>query len=203
MGEQVAGEGAAEGEEKEGREAVRALLLARLDAAGMVRAKGQSAEAHADLRARLVDHLSYMTVPNLMTLAELMMDRATGPGRNLWLAEVVIWAMARDIQPRPAERHRIISSWLSSVRGPEAEAVGELVELYRFLRRVKLPPGPMDQRKIREEAVENNRRREIIRSRIDRGVASAEDTDWMARYAADEREARGLVDAGRAKRGAA
>lgn len=203
MGQDVVEGDGLECGEPDGREAVRVLLLQRLDDAGMLRAKGQSAEAHTAFRGRLVKHLSYMTAANLMTMAEVIMDHAAGPGRNQWPAEVVIWSLARDLQPRPPIRHKIVSSWFTSIEGPKAEMAGELVELYRFLCQVRRPPGPMDRIRIREEAADNARTRELVRSRIERGCASPEDHGWMERYAADQREAQQLVDQGRGKRGAA
>lgn len=189
-----------EGQTETGRAAVRALLLARLDQAGLVRPKGVSAEAHAAMRARLVDALDHMTPANLVTLAELVIENGAGPQRACWPSEAVVRSWAQALQPRPLAQHRIVTSWLASVKGPVAEAGGWLVELYRFLDRHHRPPGSYDEKLLRDQAAENNRQRGLIRSRIERGAASQADLVWSEAYAEDQRRAQAAVDSGRGRR---
>jgi hypothetical protein len=190
-----------EGEEaKAGRAQVRDLLVNRVDAAGLVRRRGVSEAVHAALIDRLCDHLSYMSADNLRTLAELVIEAGDGPARTWWPAEVTVRGLAGALQARPLAQHRIVASWLASVEGPVADAGGWLVELYRFLARHRRPPLAMDQRQLREEAAANNRRLGIVQDRIERGAAQDDDRAWLARYLQDGREARAIVDAGRATR---
>jgi hypothetical protein len=192
-----------EGEEAAaGRAKVRDLLVDRANAAGLVRRKGVTDAAHAALIDRLCGQLAYMTPDNLRTLAELVIDAGDGPGRTWWPAETTVRGLAEALQARPLAQHRIVSSWLASVEGPVAEAGGWLVELYRFLRQHKRPPFAWDRRRLREEAAENNRRHGLLCDRVNRNAAVAEDRAWMASYAEDAREARAIVDAGRAARAA-
>lgn len=190
---------------KEGRDRVRGLLLARLDEAGLVRPKGVTAAAHDELLARLVDHLAYMSGANLQTLADVVMEAAQGPSRNVWPAEATVRNFAHALQAPPLRQRRIITSWLASREGPKADAEGCLVELFQFLRAnpIERPPLAMDQRLIREAAGQNARLRGMIRERIERGAASDEDRAWLARYVADEQTARAIVADGEAKRLAA
>lgn len=183
-----------------GKAAVRDLLVGRVNAAGLVRRKGMSAEAHDAVLGRLCEHLAYMTPENLRTLAELVIEAGDGPARTWWPAEVTVRGLASALQQRPITQHRIVTSWLASVEGPVAEAGGWLVELYRFLCRHRRPPMAMDQRQLREEAAENNRRMGIVQDRIERGAAQDADRAWLAKYLEDGREARAIVDAGRAAR---
>ncbi|MEH6774947.1 MAG: hypothetical protein V7668_13560 [Cereibacter changlensis] len=179
---------------------VRALLVQRLAEAGLVRPKGQSEAAHAEALTRLVAFLGYMAPENLTVLAELVLDHAEGPKRNVWPSEAVIRSLARGLQERPLMEHPIVTSWLASIEGPKAELGGYLVELLRFLRRHPRPPMAMDRRKILEEAAENQRGRELMLGRIERGTATADDRAWLARFDEDERLARDIVAAGRMKR---
>lgn len=186
--------------EATGKAGVRQYLLARMDEAGMIRPKGVSEAAHAAMFDRLAAALSHMTPENLQTLADLVLDHGQGPARNVCPSEVVIRGMGLALQKRPPEQHRIITSWLRSVQGPEAEAGGYLVELYQFLCRRCVPPGDFDMIKIREEADLNNRRRTQVADWIRRGVAGQDKRDWLEGYLALERAAQALVDAGRAGR---
>ncbi|ULB12766.1 hypothetical protein ORIO_23680 (plasmid) [Cereibacter azotoformans] len=181
----------------EERARVKALVVDRLEQAGMVRRRGTAAAAHEAAMARLCEQLGYMGAENLMTLAEVLIDSAAD---GVWPSEVLIRQFARAIEePPPAER-RLVSSWLASVEGPKAEAGGHLVELYRWLLKHPRPPLAMDLREIRDQAQNNARRCELIRDRIDREAASREDRDWLELYLRDRAQARALVDAGRGRK---
>lgn len=184
-------------QEQAGKAAARALLVDRLVGAGLRRQKGVTQAAHDVALDRLVGHFAYMTSPNLETLAEVVIDNATD---GVWPSEALIRQFGEALQARPVSEARIISSWLASVEGPVAEAQGCLVELYRFLRRHRRPPLPMDKRKIAEEGADNARRRDLVADRIARGVAQPDDRSWLAAWERDQREARGLVDQGRRSR---
>lgn len=184
------------------RARVRRLLIDRVEAAGLVRARAVTAEAQKAMLNRLADHLAYMTGENLQTLAELLIDN---PGLNppqSWPSEVMIRQFARSLQVPPVRERRIVTSWLASVEGPVAEAGGYLVELYRFLLRHGRPPLDYDLRQVRETSAENNRRCVLIRDRIARDVATAEDRLWLEAYVRDQAETRRILDAGQARRAA-
>lgn len=199
-------EGQAPGEmaDMSGRARVRDLLIRRLDEAGLKPRKGPPG-AHARTVAALVDHLAYMDPANLVTLADCALDAAAapGPGQGFWPAELALRGWAQALQERPFGLHRIVTSWLASVEGPQAAAGGYLVELYRWLRAHRRPLLPGDKRAVMEQAAEGQRRRAVIRERIARGAASEDDRATLALYEVDARAARALVDGGRAAKGAA
>lgn len=193
-------------QDESGRALVRRMLIERLQNAGLTRARGQSEKALADSIAHLVAALDHMTAENLHTLADVVIDHAASPGasRGQWPAEVLIIAWAKALQPRPFEMHRMVTSWLASVKGPDAEAGGYLVQLYRFLRQHRRPPLAYDLSvSIMEAAREDNRRLTLIADRIARGVAVADDLAWHEAYMRDEMQARSYVDQGRTARAAA
>jgi hypothetical protein len=111
---------------------------------------------------------------------------------------IIGWAEA--LQPRPWAMKRIVSSWLASVRGPEAEAGGWLVQLYRFLRDKPRAPLPGDILALQRQSADDSRSVALIRDRMARGVQRPDDQQWLAAYLADEAQARAFVDQGRAKR---
>ncbi|SDX92032.1 hypothetical protein [Roseicitreum antarcticum] len=183
-----------------GKAAVRQHLIGRLTDAGLVRPKGMTVDKLSEMQGRLVGALAYMDPENLMTLAEEMMGIAGGPLRNQWPSEVIVRNHAHGLQPPPFEQPRIVSSWLASVEGPQAEAGGWLVPLYRFLRRYRRPLMPYDMRSIRDEANEDSRQITLIKGRIARGSASDGDRAWLVEWQRDEAEARRIVRDGAARR---
>lgn len=182
------------------RARVRRVLIDRVEGAGLVRARGVTAEAHRASMVKLAERLAYMSRENLETLAEVVIDNAGGRAGNEWPSEQLVRQWAQAMQPAPPKHHPIVTSWLASVKGPEAEAGGYLVELYRFLLRRPVPPGPYDLRLIGEQASENNRRCVLIRDRLARDCATAEDRGWLAAYERDQRDARRVMEEGRARR---
>ncbi|SDW77803.1 hypothetical protein [Roseicitreum antarcticum] len=183
-----------------GKAAVRQHLIGRLTDAGLSRPKGMTADQLAAMQGRLVGALAYMDPENLMTLAEGVMDMAAGPLRNQWPSEVIVRNAAHALQRPPFEQPRIVSSWLASVEGPQAEAGGWLVPLYRFLRRAGRPPMPYDMRLMREEAGHDSRQLTLIRERVAAGSASDEDRAWLVAWQRDEAEARRIVRDGATRR---
>lgn len=189
-----------EATETGGKAAVREHLIGRLTDAGVVKPKAMTGDQFAQMQKRLIDHLAYMDVENLLTLAEGMMGLAGGPLRNQWPSEVIVRNHAHVIQAPPFEQPRIVSSWLASVEGPTAQARGWLVPLYRFLRRSGRPPLPYDMRSMRDEATEASRQITLIKDRIARGSASDADRAWLVAWQRDEAEAGRIVAAGTQRR---
>jgi hypothetical protein len=192
-----AGQGETEG--LEGKAAVKALLLERLEEAGFLKPRRLGAEAFEKGKAYMAERLAYMTADNLMVLADALVDTAQGSD---WPSEIVVMQLARGIQAPPAATSRALSSWLASVEGPKAVAGGYLVDLYRFIRGKLRPPMPFEMNLVMGRAVENARHRMMVDDRVRRNAASDEDRAWLVSWLGDEREALALVDAGNAKRAA-
>lgn len=186
--------------QQDGKSVVREKLIARLDQAGLARKKGTSLADHDATMKRLVDHLAYMAPETVEVLAETLIDAQASIKSTVWPAEVLVRSWAHALQPAPVEQPKIISSWLASIEGPQAELGGYLVELYRFLRRHRRPVLPGDKRQILAEAEDNARRMEIVRGRIERGTAGNEDRQWHSRYMSDRAAAQAVVDGGRQRR---
>ena len=182
-----------------GRALVREVLIRPLLAAGLKRARNQSEATQAACLDHLIGQLDHMSADNLRTLVDVVMDAAAvpGPARGVWPAEVLILGWARGLQPRPFRLHRVVTSWLASIEGPQAEAGGWLVPLFRFLRQHHVPPTDYHMSKIKEQAREDSRMIGMIADRQARGVNSDQDRAWHAAYIADQHEARGYVDRGR------
>lgn len=179
------------------RAMVRALLVDRLVDAGLRRPRGVTTDQLEKTMTRLVDHLAYMHPDNVETLAEMLLDPAHG---GQWPSEFVIRQFAYALQAPPRRRHRIVTSWLASREGPQADVEGCLVELFRWLLSHSRVPLAMDRRMIRDQAEVNRRELALVRDRIERDVAVDADREWLARYIADSAEARALVAAGQAVR---
>lgn len=192
------------GKDEIGRALVRRLLIDRLRAAGLTRAKGQTETALSDMLDHLTGQLDHMTAENLMTLADAVLDHAAAPGpaQGQWPREVMIIAWGRGLQARPFRLSRIVSSWLASVEGPIAEAAGYEVQLLRFLRRHQRPPTAFDIAACKEAAREDNRHMCLISDRIARNAVQDPDREWHAAYLADQQMARSLIDRGQAARAA-
>ena len=183
---------------------MRALLIERLDEAGMKPAKGQSQSALEAAQKHLVERLAYMAPDSLRMLAGLIMDEAIkpGPAQFRWPSEMVIRAIAQSIQPAPP-REKIYTSWLGSIEGPRAEEGGYLVTLYRWLvkhDRVVLP-GDLTLT-ILPQAEEDRARERRFRKYAADDNASAEELRWLAAWDADLATARGVIAAAKAARDA-
>lgn len=186
------------GAEAHGKAAVRALLIERLELAGFVRPRKVTVDVWEAQKKLLAERLAYMSCENLMTLAEVMITSANG--RQDWPSEVLVLQFARSIQPPPPAQSRIVTSWFGSVEGPKAVARGDLVELFRFVRRRQVPPSAYEMRHIAEEARDNARRRQLVAEKQRDGVAPQDDLAWLAAWQADHDTAMALVEAGNRKR---
>lgn len=189
-------------QESAGRAAVRRLLIARLDDAGMQRARGTKVETHQAMVERLVAALSYMTPENLRTLADLVLKLAQGADRCHWPPEASVLGYARALQRPPLRDDRIVTSWLASVEGPPARAGGWHVALYRFLRDRRLPPLGHDAQKIRAQGEDDTRRLRLYQERIDKGIATADERAWVVAFLRDRAEVEAIIDRGESVRAA-
>lgn len=195
-----AGQAGTEGADEHGKAQVRRLLIAPVEAAGLKRGQGVTLDAHAARVERIVAALAYMAPANLATLAQLVQYNATGGYKDCWPPEVAIVNWGRGLQAPPLREDRVVTSWLASVEGPRARAAGQLVELYRFLRARRLPPGPYDRRQIEAEAQDNARRLLVYRERMDRDTAHSDERAWVVAYLRDRDQAEHIVRMGETKR---
>lgn len=196
------GEGAAQGgvgPQEHGKARVRHHLIAPLEALGLRRPAGVTAEVQRTRLDALAERLAYMDAANLDTLADAVAAQAERAG-GTWPAPIVICGWAQGIEPRPFAENRIVHSWLASVEGPRARAGGWLVPLLRFLRRRAMPPTDFDKRLIREEADRDRRTAAVYAERRDRGTASAEECAWLDAWHRDEAAAMAIVAEGDARR---
>lgn len=180
---------------KAGRDRVRDLLVERVQSAGVRPARGRTQADHDALMKRLVERLAYMDADNLMTLAEAIIEQAGAAAHCP--SEVAVLEWAEGLQARPFAEKRIVRSWLASREGPQAEAAGYLVELYRWLRQHGRPLMRWDMRQVRADAEENLRRAERLRGRDD---LAPEDRHWLEARLRDERAARAIVRDGADRR---
>lgn len=177
-----------------GRAAVRAHLLEPL--AGLPRRRGVSAADHARDLARLADQLAYMTPANLRGLCELVLRHSPGKSGPCWpdVALVRSWAMA--LQCPPPRLSDYAQSLIRSAMGRQARDEGWMVELFQIAKRLGPPPNRYVLHKLRDEAGANTRRRALVRERIERGVASAEDQAWLSAWWDDMAECEAIQGAG-------
>ncbi|VDC31400.1 hypothetical protein [Pseudogemmobacter humi] len=182
--------------EDAGREAVRRLFVDRLAHSGLTLPKAMKPAAHEAVMKRLVDHLAYLSPQSLAVLADQVLSAAGGKDRNLWPSELMIRQMAEALERRPFEMALIVTSWLASIEGPQAEAGGYLVQMYRHLRSHPRPLLPYDRTTIRQQAVDDAQKIARIREKERDGVVPEIDRAWMAEMVEDQRRARAIVEAG-------
>jgi len=166
-------------ESKRGR--VRRFFVDPMLALGFRKAGGVTAEKHAAALAGLCDNLAYMPDDRLGALLEMVRTKGAGPNRDIWPSAAVVLNFAELIVPRPLEELPSLLRWFRSVEGPRALHDQTLVETFVYFRRYKRPPV-MAQLQITQEAADNRRKLELLADREARGVASADDVQWLAWY---------------------
>lgn len=190
----------AEGQVEAKRARVRRLLL---DPLGFRFRRTVDAAAQRKYLDGIADELGYMTEGNLKALADMMRGHGQGSDRNLWPDRASFIGFAEVVQPRPIEELPALLSWFGSVEGPRAQAAGELVEVWDYISRRKIPPYTDHARKaVSEAAGEANRRLRILAERraADLPIAAIE-LDWERWYLARRAECEAIVAAERAARG--
>lgn len=201
IGQQI-GQEAQESDKETKRGRVRRLLIAPLQGDGM-RMPARTAEA--DERAyldRLADELSYLSDAALDAVRVWMARHGEGSQRCFWPRMVSVLSVADAYQPRPVEEFPALVSWLSSVAGEAAWREGRLVAEFEFLMRKKRPPiNDQDRKQIHDYAVASERRAELVRDRVARGLSPLyDDGQWLDWYQATHARAKAIVDGGIAKR---
>jgi len=175
---------------------VRAQLFAPLEAAGMQRPGGMTVAGYEEMRARLCRALAHMSDRSLRGLAEVVTRHAQGRQVDRWPKEVTLKSWAFRIQPPPARRSDYVASLMTSAMGRAAQDQGYHVELFMLARRLGPPPSRYDLGRLRHEAEENRRMREIARRQIDHESASVDQRQWLAWYDRNETECLALMAAG-------
>ena len=188
--------------EPKGREKVRVCLITPLQEDGLIRGRNQTVDQHQAMLTKLQDRLGYMSSDGLVRLRRVVRDHAEGKSHNLWPLYASIWNWARRIERPPVDDRHIAHTWLASVEGPEARAGGYLVELYEWLKANGVPPAKGMPR-IRTQAQDNRRRRDLTEERIGRRTASDEDRVWLEWYLRQLRHCEEIVRQGEEKRAAA
>lgn len=151
----------------------------------------------------LADDLGYMAEDRLKALAEFLRSHGQGSDRNIWPDRATFIGFAEVVQPRPLEELPALLSWFGSVEGPRAQAAGELVETWDYIRCRKAPPFTDGARKrVAEAARENSRRLDIIAERRAAGLGiAAGELDWERWYLARRADCEAIVARERAARG--
>ncbi|MDK3017612.1 hypothetical protein [Pseudodonghicola flavimaris] len=188
--------GTAERDALSGPARVRALLFAPLEAAGMQRPGGMTVAGYEEMRARLCRALTHMSDRSLRGLAELVTRHAQGRQVDRWPKEVTLKSWGLRIQPPPARQSDYVASLMTSAMGRAARDQGYHVELFMLARRLGPPPSRYDLGRLRQEAEENRRMREIVRRQIDYDSASLDQRQWLAWYDRNETECLALMAAG-------
>jgi len=175
------------------RARVRRLLIEPLVEQGMSRKRSMSVAEHERCLDKLTDYLGYLSDANLAAIGDLVVRFAEGERKNIWPDVVTIRNWAWRLQDPPPRVSPYPASVMRSAMGRRAFDDGYAVELYRIARRLGPPPGKYVIAKLRDEARENRRRRDLIAERQARGAAAPDDLAWLERYQADEQEALAIV----------
>jgi hypothetical protein len=181
-----------------GKEAVRARLIDQLQAAGIKRARGTTAEQAANDLAKLEARLAYMSAASLDALCEVVERNADGPRGDRWPAALLIYRWARKIEPPPVAQSRLVVSYMRSQAGKDALAADQALELVNFLKGYGRPPvGPYFAAQIAESA-EQRRRRVSQLERLDGfgGGAMKEDARLELAWHHEQLEAAAQLVAG-------
>lgn len=166
-------------ESRRGR--VRRLLIEPLELAGFRKSAKVTAERHKVVLASLADDLSYMSDESIDVLRQMLLPHGQGRDHDIWPSKATITGIAERVEPRPVEELPGLIRWFRSVEGPRARREGTLVETWAWFHRNKRPPIGVE-RSLRERAGENRRKLDLYRDRMRRGVAKADETDWVRRY---------------------
>jgi hypothetical protein len=186
-----------------GVDRVRRVLIDPLIVDGLTRARGVTVEAHGVMLDKLCHRLAYLDAALLEVLREAVLRLAEGALRNQWPAFATIWNTAVRLQSPPDVELPIMTTWLTSIEGPRAQAGGYIVELRAWLRKHGRPPGSYDVVQIKASADENRRRLARLREAAELGRCSADDLGWIEDYELAQARCDALVSEGKARRAAA
>lgn len=184
------------------RARVRRLLL---DPLGFRFRRGTGEEAQRKFLDTVADELAHMSAAQLQVLFAMLKGKGQGEARNVWPDLATVRGFAHVVAPRPLSDEPALRRWFGSIEGPQAILDGTLVETARYFLRNHAPPvTPGARAKVREAAVANARRLQIIEEKRGRGIdVPAHDAEWAREYRAArayweevvriEREAKGAA----------
>lgn len=184
-----------ENEPKTSKARVRRVLIDPLIRAGMRKQRGMTAEKYLDFIARLERRLGYMSEVHLRGLAVLLTKGAKGKERNQWPDEVTIISCAYGLQRPPPRSCDYVASLMRSAMGRAARDLGYHVELFDVAKRYGPPPSKYVLAQLQARADENRGKVKIIRDRIARDAASADDRRWLAWRLDQEAECMAILEA--------
>ncbi|NVK20631.1 MAG: hypothetical protein HWE30_18220 [Methylocystaceae bacterium] len=174
------------------RDRVRRLLIDPLTEHGFRKPGDVSAERHAKFLVDLADGMAYLSDAQLEQLRQVLNYRGEGKDKRGWPRMATIMPLAEALAPRPLEEIPVIASWFGSARGPQALEEGTLVAEFEFLTKFKRPPlRDGDWMRVRQRAAEHDHDKRVRSDRQRRGVASADDLQWLAWH--DKMEARAMA----------
>lgn len=186
--------------DKSKKERVRGCLIERLQADGVIRAKGVTVEQHDLLLARMETHLGYLSDADLGRLAAILVCRCGGKAKNEWPGWAVIWNHAVVLDCPPPHQNHIAYTWLHSVEGPRLRNEGLLVVAYQWLLRFPFPPDATAMGMMRSEAAAANAELDRSRAMLAEGRKVRHHIDAVARYDHYFALANEIVKAGEAHR---
>ncbi|MDO6586835.1 hypothetical protein Q4543_15080 [Salipiger sp. 1_MG-2023] len=179
------------------RDRVRRILIEPLTEWGFRKPGDMRADRFNGFMAALCDGMGYLADEQLETLCAALRTRGEGKDRRGWPRMATITALAEAIAPRPIEEIPAMRRWFASVEGPKAVRDGALVALFLFWEKFKRPPlTDGDRRAIRDKAHGLDSDVRVRRDRERRGVASADDLQWLAWHNGIEGRAMALVGEG-------
>ncbi|MEM7061383.1 MAG: hypothetical protein AAF557_27715 [Pseudomonadota bacterium] len=185
---------------RRGKERVRELVIAPLEADGMIRTKRTVADHDAFLE-RVERALCYMSEDGLQTvklaISALCKACSRCKRREGWPSVQAIRSQAHAIELPPATMSPMITSYMRSSAGRRALEEGDAVAaaLVRYMRRRGYVPTRSNGgwEAIRREAADWRRDAERRVERINAGVADAVEREIQRRYQAAIAAARALV----------
>jgi hypothetical protein len=200
----AAPEGEAEGPVESATARVRRILIDPLR--DLARPKGLLAGQHADNLDRLARKLRHMDEAGLSALLDLCLAQAGGPAVQRRAAPVcphdaVILAWAYALQAPPTGQSDYPASVMRSQMGRRAHDLGYGVELYRMACRLGPPPGAYTVTQLKDEAVENRRRRAVCREAVANGERlTPQRQAWLDQYHRDALTVEQLIAEGDERR---
>ncbi|GGG59840.1 hypothetical protein GCM10011415_02260 [Salipiger pallidus] len=162
------------------RDRVRRLLIAPLTDWGFRKPGDVREERHKKFLTDLADGLAYLSDEQLVTLRNFLKYRGEGKDKRGWPRMATIVPLAEIVAPRSLEEIPVIASWFGSARGPKAYAEGTLVAEFLYLEKFKRPPHKDGEwRMVRSKAQSLDSDRRVRSDRERRGVASADDLQFL------------------------
>lgn len=166
---------------KNKRARVRLLLIEPLEALGFRRNAKMPVEAFKTQMVNMIDQLVYMTDDSLEVMFGMLKSKGQGANRDIWPSPATFTGYAELVEPRPIEELPGLLRWFRSIEGPKALEAGTLVETWVYFHKHKRPPKFVE-RQLQVDAAKHSSRCQLVRERMGRGTAKAEDINFLKRY---------------------